>query len=81
MDKLKDTINNQEWTEGDKFFCPKFEDGKWITCGQLFIFLKWQYEAIEKGWAFRFNEVYDASFGKAMNECNQLVEELNSNIL
>ena len=77
MDKLKDTINGQEWIEGDKFFCPKFEDGKWIACGQTFIFLKWQYDVIEKGWAFRFNEVYDGSYAKAMDECAKLVEELN----
>lgn len=81
MYELKDTINGVVWNVGDKFLCPRYEGGKWITCGESFKFLKDQYEVVEKGWAFRFNETGDGSYAKAMDECMKLVTELNKKIL
>lgn len=77
---MKDTINVEEWKYGDGLCRPVFSDGVWITSTETFKFLKSQYEAIEKGWAFRFAKD-DMGTGRtfAFLKCSELVEKLNDN--
>lgn len=75
---MKDTINGEEWEFEDRFFMPEIYNGKWTVSLNLFKFLKVQYEAIEKGWAFRFAKD-DMGTGRtvAFLKCSELVEKLN----
>ena len=76
---LKETINGQEWKVGDKFFCPirEHENGKWVSSAESFKFLKYQYDAINSGWAFRFQELNDGTCLEAIEKCEKLVNEFN----
>lgn len=66
-------INDETWKSGDKFFCPRLHEGKYIVSGEEFKFLEYQHSMIEKGYAFRFT---DDRIG-AMQRCVKLVGILN----
>lgn len=69
-------INNETWRAGDKFFCPRLHEGKYIVSGEEFKFLEYQHSMIERGYAFRFtDETYHGI--KAMQRCVRLVGILN----
>lgn len=76
---MKDTINGVEWKYGDGLCRPVLSGGVWTVSTEIFKFLKSQYEAIEKGEAFKF---HDGDMGTsrsiAFGKCLELVEKLNN---